>query len=163
MLRLKLTDCSDDGIEFRNNKNPDDIYLVEWTPNLKSIVNEIKSLPPGRIGSAYLFLNREGKPYIDETTGETCGFDSMWQRWMKKAEEKGIQRFTENDLRKKAIEGESLQRAQELLRHTTAQTTKKHYSIRDRISTYAQDYAYLSMGKIAVCGENDSRHYRQKY
>ena len=135
LLRIKLTDCTEDGIEFRNNKNPDDIYLVEWTPNLKSIVNELKSLPPRRIGSAYLFVNRDGKPYINETTGETSGFDSMWQRWMKKAEEKGIQRFTENDLRKKAIEGESLQRAQELLRHTTSQTTKKHYSIRDRIST----------------------------
>ena len=98
-------------------------------------MNELKSLPPRRIGSAYLFVNRDGKPYINETTGETSGFDSMWQRWMKKAEEKGIQRFTENDLRKKAIEGESLQRAQELLRHTTSQTTKKHYSIRDRIST----------------------------
>jgi integrase len=59
----------------------------------------------------------------------------MWQRWMKKAEEKGVTHFTENDLRKKAVEGESLQRAQELLRHTTAQTTKKHYAIRDKIST----------------------------
>ncbi|MCY4426619.1 MAG: hypothetical protein OXC05_06265 [Halieaceae bacterium] len=135
LLRIKLTDCTDDGIEFRNNKNPDDIYLIEWTQNLKLIVNEIRSLPPRRIGSAYLFLNRHGKPYINESTGETSGFDSMWQRWMKKAEEKGVRRFTENDLRKKAIEGESLQRAQELLRHTTAQTTKKHYSIRDRIST----------------------------
>ena len=72
----------------------------------------------------YLFLNKHGSPYINEATGETSGFDSMWQRWMKKAEEMGITRFTENDLRKKAIEGESLQRAQELLRHTTAQTTK---------------------------------------
>jgi len=51
----------------------------------------------------------------------------MWQRWMKKAKAKGVTHFTENDLRKKAVEGESLQRAQELLRHTTAQTTKKHY------------------------------------
>lgn len=135
LLRIKLSDCTDDGIEFRNNKNPEDLYLIEWTPQLKAIVQEIKSLPPRRIGSSYLFINRNGKPYINEATSETSGFDSMWQRWMKKAEAKGVTHFTENDLRKKAIEGESLQRAQELLRHTTAQTTKKHYAIRDRIST----------------------------
>ncbi len=45
--------------------------------------------------------------FKDEATSETSGFDSMWQRWMKKVEEKGITHFTENDLRKKAIKAKA--------------------------------------------------------
>jgi len=54
LLRIKLSACTEDGIEFRNNKNPDDLHPIEWTPQLKSIIHEIESLPPRRIGSAYI-------------------------------------------------------------------------------------------------------------
>lgn len=136
ILRLTVNHLTKDGIQFRNNKPPYDEYLVEWTPELRTVVEEILAIPPRRIGSAHLFLTRNGRPYID-FEGDTSSFNTMWTRYMAKAVKMGhvSERFTENDLRKKAVDGESLQRAQELLRHTTAQTTKKHYTIQDRIKT----------------------------
>lgn len=136
LLRIRLSDLKEEGIEFQNNKNPDDAYLVEWTPELRAIVTEILSLPPRRIGSAHLFVNKHGQPYIDED-GKTYGFNTSWRRYMIRALEKGVvsKWFRENDLRAKSIEGESLMRAQELLRHTSAKTTKKHYTIMDRVKS----------------------------
>jgi integrase len=47
---------------------------------------------------------------------------------MKKAVEAGIcERFTEHDLRAKAVEGESEEVASRLLRHTSVKVARKHY------------------------------------
>ncbi|MDO8863153.1 hypothetical protein Q6D67_15710 [Haliea sp. E1-2-M8] len=48
---------------------------------------------------------------------------------MRKAVDTGIlkESFTEHDLRAKAVEGESLEVASKLLRHTSTQVTQKHY------------------------------------
>jgi integrase len=80
--------------------------------------------------SPFLFCNRDAKWYIDETPGETHGWDSMWQRFMDRvlAETNIKVRFTEHDLRAKcASDAESLAHAQALLPHADARTTAQIY------------------------------------
>ena len=71
---------------------------------------------------------REG--YINEATGESHGFDSIWQRFMSRvlAETKVKERFTEHDIRAKAgSDQESLEKARALLQHADLQTTQRFY------------------------------------
>lgn len=127
LLRLKRTDLTTEGLVFTNNKRTVDRFRVRWTPELHVLVEEILSLHPQGTENSYLFCTRENKPYITET-GLTSGFDSIWQRYMVKAVALGLcQRFTEHDLRAKAVENKSLEVAMRELRHTSAQTTQKHY------------------------------------
>lgn len=53
--------------------------VVEWTDDLKGLIDEIKALPPHRIGDAHLFITRQGKPL---ETMRCNAFDSLWQRFM---------------------------------------------------------------------------------
>ena len=73
-----------------------------------------------RVGSFYLFANREGHPY---TTG---GFDSNWKRKRKKA---GVD-FAFHDLRARAIsdadEIGGTKYAQELAGHQEERTTRRY-------------------------------------
>lgn len=80
--------------------------------------------------SPFVFRNRDGKGYLNEETGESHGFDSVWQRFvdrvLKDTAVKG--RFTDSDIRAKAgTEQESLEKARALLGHTEAGTTRRHY------------------------------------
>lgn len=127
LLRIKLTDLATEGIRFTNSKDTYDEFIVSWNSSLRIIVKEILTIPPRRIGSTHLFVNRMGKPYIRDD-GLTSGFDSIWQRAMKKWVAAGNERFTEHDIRGKAgSDATSDGRAQELLRHKSTQTTRKHY------------------------------------
>jgi integrase len=127
LLRIMRSDLKEDGIHFRNNKRKSDSFVISWTPDLKAIVQEILELHPPRVGDAPLFFNRTYQPYM-RPDGTCSGFDSMWQRHMRSAIEKGIcEHFTEHDLRAKAVENEDLETAAKLLRHTSTQVTKKHY------------------------------------
>lgn len=127
LLRLKRSDLTPEGLVFTNNKRVTDRFRIRWTPELKALVEEIIALHPQATENSYLFCTRQGKPYISET-GLTSGFDSIWQRYMVKAVSLGLcQRFTEHDLRAKAVESKSLEVAMRELRHTSSQTTQKHY------------------------------------
>ena len=82
-----------------------------------------------KVGSLYLFATRTGQPYIKED-GTTSGFDSIWQRAMKKAlkETKLEVSFTEHDLRAKAASDEETdEEAQRLLDHSNPQMTRRTY------------------------------------
>ena len=127
LLRIMRSHLTEEGIVFVNNKRTSDRFRVKWTPQLRAIVDEIISLHPARVGDAPLFFGRGFKPYID-ADGKTSGFDSIWQRYMKKAVEAGIcEHFREHDIRAKAVEKETLEVAAKLLRHTSSQVTAKHY------------------------------------
>ena len=72
----------------------------------------------------------KGSSYYNIQKSQASGFHSIWRRSMIKAikltdlEEK----FTEHDIRAKASsDSDSLQSAQRLLAHSSAQVTKKHY------------------------------------
>jgi integrase len=127
LLRVRLSDLTEEGIRFHNNKQPYDRFIVEWTPETRRIVQSISNLKRP-IASMYLFATRDGQPYI-KPDGSTSGFDSIWQRYMRGALRDGIiaERFTEHDLRAKRASEMSLEDAQILLRHTNPDTTRRHY------------------------------------
>ncbi|MHB8623495.1 MAG: tyrosine-type recombinase/integrase [Sulfuricaulis sp.] len=94
------------------------IILLEWADDLRDLVTRIKKLRR-RVGSVYLFANRQGQAYT------TSGFDSMWQRLMKKCKIKGLH-F--HDLRAwavtKARELYGRDYAQDLAAHEDGSTTE---------------------------------------
>lgn len=127
ILRVMTDDLTDDGIRFVNNKNPDDIFTVGWTPELRLIVKEILESHPPRIGNRPLFFGRRYRPYIN-AEGKANGFDAIWGRYMRKAVSLGLcERFREHDLRGKAVEHLPLEVASAKLRHSSTSITSKHY------------------------------------
>ena len=96
-----------------------------------------------KTGSVWLFCTRDGQPYIKED-GNTSGFDSIWQRRMRIAlEETKLEiRFTEHDLRAKV--GSDVitdQEAQQLLDHSSIETTRKIYRRKAVTITPAKGFA----------------------
>jgi integrase len=137
LLSIKLSDLQPDGLHVRQRKTAKPI-IFRWSPALRAAVERIKALPRP-VGSVWLFCTRDGQPYI-KPDGTTSGFDSIWQRRMKKAvsDTALTERFRENDLRAKvASDADSDNRAQELLDHSDAATTRKHYRRKGRLITPA--------------------------
>lgn len=126
MLRIKLADLKKDGIHVHQSKTGKSV-IYEWTPAVREAIEEIKA-QTGPVASIYLFSTRRGQPYIKED-GTTSGFDSIWQRFMKKAlAETGLsERFTEHDLRAKAASDTTAEHAKELLGHSSQAVTERVY------------------------------------
>ncbi|KGE02598.1 Integrase [Pseudohaliea rubra DSM 19751] len=93
--------------------------------------------------SPWLFHNRKGESYYDLETRSASGFQSVWQRSMKKAleETRLEERFTEHDLRAKV--GSDLEtdlQASQLLAHSSTQLTRQHYRRRGQTATPAPGF-----------------------
>ncbi|PJX22491.1 integrase [Advenella sp. S44] len=132
LLRLRVNEhIKDDGIHIQRHKTENSSgkrTIYEWTPELKAAVEQAKFVRP--VLSPMLFCNKYGRGYIDEETGSTDGWDSMWQRFMERVlkETKVTQRFTEHDMRAKcASDAITLEHARALLSHADARTTNKIY------------------------------------
>jgi len=131
LLRLTLVNFKDNGIHIQRHKTAESTgkrTIYEWTPELKAIIEVAKATRP--VLSPFLFCNRKGEGYINEETGESHGWDSMWQRFVDRVlkETKVTERFTEHDLRAKcASDAESLEHARALLSHADARTTEAIY------------------------------------
>lgn len=131
MLRLRMREhIRDDGIYVTRHKTGGraTIYGYDMVPERRDAVNEALRVRPAL--SPYLFCNRRGEGYMDESKGTCNGFDSMWGRFIDRvlAETKVSKRFTEHDLRAKAgSDAESLERARALLQHASATTTLAIY------------------------------------
>lgn len=131
LLRLTASHCKEDGIHIQRHKTANTTgkrTIYEWTPELRAAVEMAKAARPAL--SPFLFCNRKGKGYIDEETGETHSWDSMWQRFMDRVlkDTKVTVRFTEHDLRAKcASDAPSLEHARALLSHADARTTEAIY------------------------------------
>ena len=128
LLRLKMVDLKEDGIHVTTRKTGKPI-IYDWSDDLKNTIELIRGLNKRDI-TVHVFANRKGLPYIDEKTGNTSAWDSMWQRFMKRVldETKIEQRFTEHDLRAKcASDADSLEHAQKLLAHADSRITDKIY------------------------------------
>ena len=121
IFRIRLGDLKDDGIHINISKTKKTL-IIEWTPALEEAVAAIKSLKRP-ITSLHLFCTRRGQPY------SVGGFNSIWQRRMKQALEKGIikERFNDHDIRAKTGSDAEESHAVELLAHDDARTTKRHY------------------------------------
>tara|TARA_R110001599_G_scaffold323498_1_gene534995 strand:+ start:1951 stop:2988 length:1038 start_codon:yes stop_codon:yes gene_type:complete len=93
--------------------------------------------------SQWLFHNRTGGCYWSFEEDTASGFDSIWQRHMKKALAGTAleERFTDHDLRAKV--GSDLDtdtQAVDLLAHSSPQVTKKHYRRKGSKVTPAQGF-----------------------
>lgn len=131
LLRLTSADLKEDGIHIQRHKTRNSSgkrTIYEWTENLREAVELAKKARP--VLSNYLFCNPRGKGYIDEATGESHGWDSMWQRFMERVlkETKVTVKFTEHDLRAKcASDAPTMEHARALLSHADSRTTDAIY------------------------------------
>lgn len=127
LLKIELSDITNDGLYIQTSKTSKKaLYL--WTDDFRAAIKAAKTVRPVDI-SKYLFCNKYGKSYLNED-GTTSGFDSIWQRFMKRLilETDVNETFTEHDLRAKAASDlETDERAQELLGHSNVVLTKKVY------------------------------------
>lgn len=131
LLRLRQGEnLRDDGIHVRRHKTQTrpTVYDYALVPERKDAVElAVRSRPAL---SPFLFCNRRGQGYINEATGESHGWDSMWQRFVARvmAETSITERFTEHDLRAKVgSDAESLEKARALLQHADIRTTQRVY------------------------------------
>lgn len=137
LLRLDGSQLTEEGISVRTGKT--DVGLViEWTEELREAVcacldaKSVDHVP-------WLFCTRNGNPYVKDD-GSANAFDSLWQRFMKKVvtDTKVSKRFQEKDLRKKTASDMSLEMAKQLLGHTSASTTRRHYRLTgDRVKPHS--------------------------
>jgi integrase len=131
LLRLTVSDLKDDGVHIQRHKTRKSSgkrTVYEMTPDLSRAIEQAKSARP--VLSSFLFCNTKGQPYINEETGESSGWDSMWQRFMARIlkETKVEAKFTEHDLRAKcASDAASLDQARALLSHADSRTTQSVY------------------------------------
>jgi integrase len=99
--------------------------------------------------SPWLFHTRTGDGYYDLERRSASGFQSVWQRSMRKAlrDTALTERFTEHDLRAKV--GSDLdtdQQATELLAHSSTQLTRKHYRRKGQTVTPAKGFTIEKQG-----------------
>jgi integrase len=131
LLRITSANLKDDGIHIQRHKTAESTgkrTIYQWTPELREVIELVIAARP--VLSPFLFCNRRGKGYINEATGESHGWDSMWQRFIDRVlkETKVTERFTEHDLRAKcASDAETLEHARALLSHADARTTEAIY------------------------------------
>jgi integrase len=113
-----------EGIEFERPKKGDQetaFQLIEWNDELDLIVKAILRERP-QLRRA-LICNRKGQPYTAN------GFQSQWQRTMRKAVKAGLEdRYHFHDLRaKSASDDETDQGASDRLGHADVATTRRIY------------------------------------
>jgi len=128
LLRLTKAHCTQDGIAVTTSKTGRPV-MYRWTNELREAVDMALEARPKNCVE-FLFCTDEGKPYLNEATGDAYGWNSLWQRFMKRVleETKVTQRFTEHDLRAKcASDAKTLDHAQALLAHADSRLTKRVY------------------------------------
>jgi integrase len=141
LLTLKRTDITETELVSVNLKTGKKLrfplYIGETPTTVKLALDVVAShyakensrrrVP---IVSPWIFHTRKGTGYYNMEERKASGFQSVWQRSMKKALEQTSleERFTEHDLRAKVgSDVDSDQEAQRLLAHADAATTRKHY------------------------------------
>lgn len=137
LLRLREEQLHEDGIRVGTSKTGANL-IISWTDELRTAVDLALSSRP-KSDVPWVFCTRKGDCYINEN-GEANGFDSLWQRFMKRAIAKTDlkEKYQEKDLRKKTASDMNLLDAQRLLGHTSATTTKRHYRLRgERVTPHS--------------------------
>ncbi len=130
MLRIRNEHLLEEGILVVPSKTEHSTgkkIIYQWTDELMFAVDEVKNLST-EIQSEWLFCTRKGKGYMNEN-GRSNSFDSIWNRFMKKAlsQSKLELRFTEHDLRAKVASDTELAHAQQLLGHSSPAITERIY------------------------------------
>lgn len=125
-LRIRRADDRGDTLEVFNSKTSKAMVFAV-TPALRDAIETAKASCP--VASIYLMANSKGQCFVGDDD-RCASFDKAWRRSMQRAlaETKLEQPFTRHDLRAKVgSDAESEHRAQQLLGHTTAAMTRKHY------------------------------------
>lgn len=126
VLHIKLSQLQDDGIHQTASKTRRS-SVTPWTDDLRAVIKELKALRVNKNGakffSDYLICTRHGKGYTKS------GFDSNWQKEMRKFVAAGHQRFAASDMRAKHAsdldsDGGDATRN---LQHSNRQVTDRHY------------------------------------
>lgn len=122
--KLERRHLTDEGIAFERGKTfgrTGERQLIEWNEELRLTVNAILRERP-QLRRA-LICNRKGQPY------SANGFQSQWQRLMRKAIKAGLtERFHFHDLRAKSgSDAPTEQEASDRLGHGDLRTTRKFY------------------------------------
>jgi integrase len=125
ILKLRLDALTDEGIAVTQGKTGAKLIYL-WDAELRTVVDRIKAMRR-RIRGLHLFCTRSGQPY------SASGFDSIWQRAMQKAADKGKgvlkERFTEHDIRAKTATDDPLN-AQQRLGHKNRTMTDRYVKVR---------------------------------
>lgn len=120
LLTLRRDQLTDEGVVFRQSKTGAGV-LIQWSDELRSIVERAKRLPP-QIPGEYVIRKRNGRPYTAR------GFSAIWQRLIAKHVKARGQRFSFHDLRSVSADGAATaEEAQARLGHASVETTKRHY------------------------------------
>lgn len=128
LLSIELEAINAEGIYKVINKTETrtgKAIFFKWTPKLKYCVDRLRALRRG-VKTKYLICNQQGKKYT------TSGFQSIWQRDIRRALAKGKlrKRFRFNDIRhKRATDAEKkygIEFSRQLLGHETQKMTS-HY------------------------------------
>ena len=126
ILRLKRSDLKEDGIHAYNSKS-ERAVIHAWSDEFRAAIEKVLTYKKRSVQSLYLFSTGKGQPYIKDD-GTAAGFNSIWQRRMKKYSDDGRERFWEHDIRAlAATEAESAEIARNLLNHSSVSVTRKHY------------------------------------
>jgi integrase len=144
ILLVQVSDLRDDGVHTNRHKTEGKERVYEWTPELKDAVDDIRIAYRGKVSSPYLCHTREGKPYfprdgkkvLDKNGhpfGPPSGWNSQWQRCMKKWKADGYEGFHEHDVRTKVASDTDLKNAQELLDHSDPRITEKVYRVKPKL------------------------------
>lgn len=143
MLTIRLRDITDTELTTTNLKTGKTIRFPLWIDGeptsvqlaLDVIQEYYRSIQHSRVPvlSHFLFHNKKGGSYWNFDSATCSGFDSIWQRHMKKAlKATQLQEsFTDHDLRTKvASDLDSDQEASALMAHSSLQITRKHYRLK---------------------------------
>lgn len=145
VLRIKLSDITEDGLNFpkrgkvKTSANAKASFMPFKdkegnTTGLKELIDDVITWRKEHlaVSSIWLFCTSQGQPYIKED-GKTSGFNSIWQRAMKKAldDTKLEVKFTEHDLcSKSASDVDTVEQAAALRGHTNTKTTRQNYRVK---------------------------------
>lgn len=122
LLRLRLQDCTGEGIKVQIGKTGA-VVLYEWTDELRAAIERARGIER-RAASLWIIATRDGQRYTES------GWHAIWQRYQRKLEAEGLQRFRFHDLRRKAAaDAEAAggrEYARQLLAHSSQQMTARY-------------------------------------
>lgn len=132
MLQLKPKDMQEDGLHVTPSKTQNSTgkrMIIKSSPTLLAAFQAALDARPFDI-SPWVFCNQRGRSYFNPEKGEASGFNSLWQRWMKRVlKETAVElKFSERDIRAKTSSDiVLLGDASALLGHSDSRVTSKHY------------------------------------
>jgi integrase len=137
LLSLRWSDWQDDGLHVRPSKtlkSTGKALVFERSPVLGRLMDELHRMTNFHIRE-YVFVNREGRPYIKPDRSAN-GFQSAWQRWMRKVKAAHGFTFSERQLRVKVgSDAKSVQDAAERLANDPRVAAKHYRAKPTRIKT----------------------------